>query len=55
MSYEELEQWVESHERALLIVADTEEKAADCINICLWLNVASIVLAVVALIVALES
>ena len=55
MNYEELEQWVESHERALLIVADTEEKAANYINVCLWLNVASIVLAVVALIVAVTS
>lgn len=55
MSYEELEQLVESHEKALFIVADTEKKAADCINICLWLNVVSIALAIGALIVAMTS
>lgn len=55
MSYEELEQLVESHEKALLIVTDTEEMARELINICFWLNVASIALAIGALIVAMTS
>ena len=38
-----------SHERALLIVADTENKAADAINVSLWLSVVAIVIAVLAL------
>lgn len=40
---------LESHERALLIVADTENKAADAINISLWIGVVAIVIAVLAL------
>lgn len=55
MSYEELEQWIENHEKALLIVADTEKMARELINICFWLNVASIVLSIGALIMAMAS
>lgn len=40
---------LESHERALLIVADTESKAADSINICLWISVFSFLISIVAL------
>lgn len=55
MSHEELEQLVKSHEEALLIVADTEEMARECISICSWLSVISIALAIGALIVAMTS
>lgn len=50
MSNEELERLVKSHERALLIVADTEDKARDLINISIWLSAIAIVMASMALI-----
>lgn len=40
---------LESHEKALLIVADTENKAADAINVSLWLGVVATAIAVLAL------
>ena len=40
---------LESHERALLIVADTENKAANAINISLWLSVVATAISVLAL------
>ena len=40
---------LKDHEEALLIVADTENKAADAINVSLWLGVVAIVIAVLAL------
>lgn len=40
---------LKDHEKALRIVADTENKAADAINISLWLSVVAIVIAVLAL------
>lgn len=40
---------LKDHEEALLIVADTENKAADAINVSLWLGVVAIVIAVIAL------
>lgn len=40
---------LESHEKALLIVADTENKASDCINICLWLSIWSLLISIVAM------
>lgn len=40
---------LKDHEKALLIVADTENKAADAINVSLWLGVVAIVIAVIAL------
>jgi len=40
---------LKDHEKALRIVADTENKAADAINVSLWLSVVAIVIAVLAL------
>ena len=40
---------LESHEKALLIVADTENKAADAINICLWISVLSFLISIAAM------
>ena len=40
---------LKDHEKALLIVADTENKAADAINVSLWLGVVATAIAVLAL------
>lgn len=40
---------LESHERALRIVADTENKAANAINISIWLSVVATAISVFAL------
>lgn len=40
---------LKDHEEALLIVADTENKATDAINVSLWLGVVATAIAVLAL------
>ena len=53
MTHEELEKMVLSHEKALLIVADTEGKALEMYRIALMLAMAGVGLAVTALFASL--
>lgn len=46
---EELVRVVNTHERALEIVADIESKTADCIRVCILLNAASLIMSFAAL------